>query len=119
MMTFGEVSYILGSVPHDTFSKHYCDFTNPFLQIKLVEKLNDWCSLYTDWEGAPQEITGTTKSDTSGRNITIEPYNSGCASGQLQISVNDKCVSDIEVTVTGDRGIKGTATLYKEIKNAK
>lgn len=119
MMTFGEASYILGLVPHDTFSKHYCDYTNPFLQIKLVEKLNDWCSLYSDLEGAPQEIKGTTKSDSSGRNITIEPYNSGCVSGQLQLSVKDKCSSNIKVTVSGKRGVEGTATIYQEGKNAK
>lgn len=119
MMTLGEVSYILGLVPRDTFSKHYCDYTNPFLQIKLVEKLNDWVSLYKKREGEPKVIKGTTQSDVSGRNITIDPYNSGCTSGQLLISVNNKCISDIEVTVTGNRGIKGTATIYEENKNAK
>lgn len=119
MMTQGEVSYILGLVPRDTFSKHYCDYTNPFLQIKLVEKLNDWCSIYFDWEGTPQMKTGTTKSELKGRNIFINPYNSGCASGQLQLSVKDKCSSAIEITVAGDRGISGTATIYKENKHAK
>lgn len=118
MMTLGEVYYILGLVPRDTFSKHYCDYTNPFLQIKLVDKLNDWCSLYSDSKGAPKIIQSSTKSDLK-RNITIDPYNSGCTSGQLLISVNNKCISDIDVTVTGNRGIKGTATVYEENKNAK
>ena len=114
MMTQGEVAYILGSVPHDTFSKHYCDYTHPFLQMKLVSKLNDWCSLYTDWEGKPLMKTGTTQSDVKSRNITFLPYNSGCVSAQIQLSVKEKCSSAIEITVAGNRGITGTATVYEE-----
>lgn len=114
MMTQGEVAYILGSVPHDTFSKHYCDYTHPFLQMKLVSKLNDWCSLYTDWEGKPLMKAGTTQSDVKSRNITFLPYNSGCVSAQIQLSVKEKCSSAIEITVAGNRGITGTATVYEE-----
>ena len=114
MMTQGEVAYILGSVPHDTFSKHYCDYTHPFLQMKLVSKLTDWCSLYTDWEGKPLMKTGTTQSDVKSRNITFLPYNSGCVSAQIQLSVKEKCSSAIEITVAGNRGITGTATVYEE-----
>lgn len=119
MMTQGELAYILGLVPHDTFSKHYCDYTHPFLQMKLVAKLNDWCSLYTDREGMPLIKTGTTQSDVKSRNITIPPYDSGCVSAQIQLSVKEKCSSAIEVTVAGDRGITGTATVYEEDNNAK
>ena len=119
MMTHGEVSYILGFVPYDTFSKHYCDFTNPFLQMKLVEKLNDWCSLYADWEGEPQINTGTANSDLKSRKIVIEPYNSGCTSGTLLLQVKGKCTSAIEISVSGDRGIAGTATIYEENNDGK
>lgn len=119
MMTQGEVAYVLGLVPHDTFSKHYCDYTNPFLQMKLVEKLNDWGSLYSDWKGAPQVQSGSTKSDIKGRKVIIPSYNSGCASGQLQLFVKEKCSSSIEITVAGSRGIVGTATVYEENKNEK
>lgn len=63
MMTTGEVAYILGLAPVDTFSRHYCDYTNPFIQKMLVEKLNDWFSLYKDWDGKPQFESGTTKSE--------------------------------------------------------
>ena len=119
MMTQGEVSYILGLVPHDTFSKHYCDYTNPFLQMKLVAKLNDWCSLYYDWEGTPQMESGTTKSDLKCKNIIISPYNSGCASGLLQLSVRKRCSAAIEIAIEGNRGVTGNITTYEENKHEK
>ena len=119
MMTQGEVSYILGLVPHDTFSKHYCDYTNPFLQMKLVAKLNDWCSLYNDWKGAPQIESGTTNSDLKCKNIIISSYNSGCTSGLLQLFVKGKCSAAIEIAIAGDRGITGNITTYGENKHEK
>ena len=119
MMTQGEVSYILGLVPHDTFSKHYCDYTNPFLQMKLVAKLNDWCSLYYDWNGAPQIESGTTQSDLKSKNIIISPYNSGCASGLLELIVKRKSSAAIEIEIAGNRGIKGSLTTYEVKKHGK
>lgn len=118
MMTKGEMEYILGLAPHDTFSRHYCDYKNPFLQKKLVEKLNDWCSIYYDYDSLPQFKKGTTKSGIKRRIIKLLPYNSNCLSGQIQLSINEKIQSAIEISVASDRGIKGTVTLYQEDKNA-
>ena len=45
-MTRGEVSYILGNTPLDTFSKHYCDYTNDLIQYGMIRKLDRWTSVF-------------------------------------------------------------------------
>ena len=119
MMTLGEIDYILGLAPRDTFSRHYCDYSNPFLQIKLVEKLNDWCSIYRKREEKPQFESGTTNSVLRQKNIIISPYNSNCTSGHIELYVGEKCQSKIELSIASNRGVSGTATVYEDHKNEK
>ena len=40
--TQGEISYYLGVAPPDTFSGHYCDFLNDYVQLGMVGKLTRW-----------------------------------------------------------------------------
>lgn len=42
IMYRAELNYILGISPPNTFSKHYCDYTNDFAQIMLCRKLERW-----------------------------------------------------------------------------
>ena len=114
MLTTGEIAYILGLAPVNAFSRHYCDYTNPFVQKMLVDKLNDWFSLYKDWNGKPQVESGTTKSEQKNKIIKVFPYNSGCTSGKLLFSIPEKILSDIELTIASGRGIKGNITMYEE-----
>ncbi len=118
-MTWGEIDYILGLAPRDTFSRHYCDYSNPFLQIKMVKKLNDWCSIHKKWEGKPQFEIGTTNSVLRQRKIIISPYNSNCTSGHIEFNVSEKCQSGIKLSVASSRGVSGTITVYEDNKNEK
>lgn len=116
MMTQGQVSYILGLTPADTFTRHYCDYRNPSLQMMLVEKLNDWCALYKTWEGEPQQVSGAIQKRLC---KTLYPITADCASGQLRLRIDHQLQSDIEITIASDRRIKGTITVYKEENKAK
>ena len=40
--TQGEISYYLGVAPPDTFSGHYCDFLNDYVQLGMAGKLARW-----------------------------------------------------------------------------
>lgn len=44
--TAGELSYYVGNKGPDTFSRHYCDYGNDFLQYDMVRKLYRWTSRY-------------------------------------------------------------------------
>lgn len=44
-MTQGEASYILGVNAEDTFSNHYCDYTNDAIQYAMYQKLIRWTVL--------------------------------------------------------------------------
>lgn len=46
VMTRAEVHYILGIKRPTTFSEHYCDYTNDFVQLTLCRKLERWSQLH-------------------------------------------------------------------------
>lgn len=41
-----EMHYYLGLKKPDTFSQHYCDYTNPYVQLIMARKLDRWLSRY-------------------------------------------------------------------------
>ena len=41
-----ELHYYLGLKKPDTFSQHYCDYTNPYVQLIMARKLDRWLSHY-------------------------------------------------------------------------
>ena len=115
-MTRGQVSYILGLTPADSFTRHYCGYKNSSLQMMLVEKLNDWCAIYKAWEYKPVQVSGTILKRLS---KTLYPFTADCTSGQLRLKIDHQLQSDIEITIASDRGIRGTITVYKEESNGK
>ncbi len=47
-MTKGEINYIMGVSAEDTFSAHYCDYTNDAVQYSMCLKLRRWTSKFWD-----------------------------------------------------------------------
>jgi hypothetical protein len=41
-----ELNYYLGLKKPDTFSQHYCDYTNPYVQLIMARKLDRWLLYY-------------------------------------------------------------------------
>ena len=45
-LSLGELNYIVGIDAPDTFSKHYCDYSNDFIQYGIIQKLERWTASY-------------------------------------------------------------------------
>lgn len=79
-MTQGEFNYMLGLNPKDTFSRHYCDYTNSLVQYAMVEKLNRWTALYesnlSDLKEMQPQIGNINKNR---QKILSGPYKQKCA----------------------------------------
>ena len=80
-MTRGEVSYILGNTPPDTFSRHYCDYTNDMIQYGMSRKLDRWTSVFERKSAAPSStgrlswhngINDTLKADPPGGGLVTD-----------------------------------------------
>jgi hypothetical protein len=111
-MTEGELSYILGIQPPDTFSKHYCDYSNDLIQVGLAEKLNDWCSIYKEWTGEPSIKREKTRGDDKTKNTPVVPIISDCTSAHLEFPLKSRNAKPIEISVSCDRGLSGTLSVY-------
>lgn len=59
-----ELNYYLGLKKPDTFSQHYCDYTNPYVQLIMARKLDRWLVCYDSRKQADYQrstATGTIK----------------------------------------------------------
>ena len=108
--TEGEVRYLLGLKPKDTFSAHYCDFGSDILQHKMAIKLSRWTAEYglhpmsavpihnqeifqNDWEKC---LCGSAEAPVSAT-IYILPQN-GVFSQELTIEVESRFGFDATIT---------------------
>lgn len=92
-MTRGEINYILGVSPPDTFSQHYCDYSNDFVQFGMVKKLERWTSLY---------------SLPASKSTNAQMINKLYRNGEV-ISCNSdgKCVADLDIIIDTDPSVLG------------
>ena len=47
-LSLGELNYIIGIDAPDTFSRHYCDYSNDFIQYGIIQKLERWTAHYLE-----------------------------------------------------------------------
>jgi hypothetical protein len=104
-MTRGEINYLLGITAPDTYSKHYCDYTNDAIQFSITKKIERWVSLLRFDE---KEEQSAIKSMTR---IKAGPY---ILSASINICVKIKKASKITVSVNSEYGCKGTMILGDE-----
>ncbi len=113
-MTIGEINYILGVVGNDTFSRHYCDYSNEMVLYAMVQKMSRWTSKY---ELGLYKIKGAkaTKGElhTSRQVIKSGPYQEGCASGQIVLKSESKMEETVKVTIECEHGAKVEITKYR------
>lgn len=109
-LTLGELSYVLGVQPSDTFSRHYCDYANDLSQLGILIKLARW-------------IIGR---DTPNMRPVIEEYTvsqdyiiqtgalgDGNASMDIQFEIPANC-GHVVITVNSKYGVRGNATYIKK-----
>lgn len=110
-MTIGEINYILGIDAPDTFSRHYCDYTNDYIQLGMIQKLSRWTI------GYEREIlnfisskpsSGMSKGDVQ---FDVGPYKNGVAS--VDLIIENTSDSDAEIIVNSAHGMDVETTFYE------
>lgn len=109
----GELSYVVGNKAPDTFSQHYCDYTNDLVQYGMVQKLNRWTHMHeTGAHNAAQstsEISMFTRSTTVNSDRKKNHYN---AVSITLSSPKEVSGSYIDVLVECDHGVTGSIAVY-------
>ena len=109
----GELSYVVGNKAPDTFSQHYCDYTNDLVQYGMVRKLNRWTHAHEN--GIRNAEQSTSEISTFTRNITVQSnrkknhYNAVSITMSSQQEVHG---SYIDVLIECDHGVTGSITVY-------
>ena len=111
-MTNGEINYILGVDAPDTFSRYYCDYTNDFVQLGMIQKLSRWELRYENIvakKSNPQPSLGSQFG-----NIQIEsgPYDNGVAS--IDLIIENHSDKEAEIVVKSIHGLDVNDTIYGE-----
>lgn len=107
LMSRAEANYILGLVQDNTFAKHYCDYTNDFVQIALKNKLERWSQNTINKDSISLEIEKIKKNHKITDN-TIQ---------RMEIDVDFLAApysadgSEVHIDITDNRGID--VTIYR------
>lgn len=109
----GELSYVVGNKAPDTFSQHYCDYTNDLVQYAMVQKLNRWTHMHeTDARNTAQstcEVSTFIRSTTVNSNRKKNPYNAVSITLSSPQEVHG---SYIDIWVECDHGVTGSIAVY-------
>ena len=109
----GELSYVVGNKAPDTFSQHYCDYTNDLVQYGMVQKLNRWSHAHET--GVQNAAQSTSEVSTFTRNTTVHSDRKKNHYNAVSITVSSpKEVSGsyIDVLVECDHGVTGSIAVY-------
>ena len=109
----GELSYVVGNKAPDTFSQHYCDYTNDLVQYGMVQKLNRWSHAHET--GAQNAAQSTSELSTFTRNTSVHSDHKKNHYNAVSITVSptkEVSGSYIDVLVECDHGVTGSIAVY-------
>ncbi|MBP3477956.1 MAG: hypothetical protein J6K03_00550 [Oscillospiraceae bacterium] len=109
----GELSYVVGNKAPDTFSQHYCDYTNDLVQYGMVQKLNRWS--YAHETGVQNAVQSTSEASTFTRSTTVHSDRKKNHYNAVSITVSptkELPGSYIDVLVECDHGVTGSIAVY-------
>ena len=109
----GELSYVVGNKAPDTFSQHYCDYTNDLVQYGMVQKLNRWSHAHET--GVQNAAQSTSELSTFTRNTTVHSDRKKNHYNAVSITVSptkEVSGSYIDVLVECDHGVTGSIAVY-------
>ena len=114
-LTRGEINYILGISPPDTFSRHYCDYTNDFIQLAMAHKLQRWTASFQSL-GKPDCKVSAKLLQWEGHHMAAYgPFGGGCACADLIIETDPAiCEGTLMCTIESDFGYYGSVIQYGE-----
>jgi integrase len=109
----GELSYVIGNKAPDTFSQHYCDYTNDLVQYAMVQKLNRWTHMHeTRYHSTVQsiaEVSTFTRDTVVHSNRKKNQYNAI----SITISAPQEVLgSRIDIAIECDHGVSGNIAVY-------
>jgi hypothetical protein len=109
----GELSYVVGNKAPDTFSQHYCDYTNDLVQYGMVQKLNRWT--HNHETGVQNAVQSTSEISTFTRNTTVHSDRKKNHYNAVSItlsSTQEVPGSYIDVLIECDHGATGSIAVY-------
>ena len=109
----GELSYVVGNKAPDTFSQHYCDYTNDLVQYGMVQKLNRWS--YAHETGGKNAVQSTSETSTFTRKTTVHSDRKKDHYNALSITLSptqEVPGSFIDVMIECDHGATGSIAVY-------
>ena len=113
----GELSYVVGNKAPDTFSQHYCDYTNDLVQYGMVQKLNRWT--HNHETGVQNAVQSTSEISTFTRNTTVHSDRKKNHYNALSITLSSSQEvpgSYIDVLIECDHGATGSIAVYNSGK---
>ncbi len=115
----GELSYVVGNKAPDTFSQHYCDYTNDLVQYGMVQKLNRWTHMHE--ANVRNAVQSTSELSTFTRNTSVHSDHKKNHYNAVSITVSptkELPGSYIDVLVECDHGVTGSIAVYDTGKEA-
>ena len=109
----GELSYAVGNKAPDTFSQHYCDYTNDLVQYGMVQKLNRWS--HTHEIGVQNAAQSISEVSAFTRNTTVHSDRKKNHYNAVSITLSSpKEVrgSYIDISIECDHGVTGSIAVY-------
>ena len=109
----GELSYVVGNKAPDTFSQHYCDYTNDLVQYGMVQKLNRWSHAHET--GGQNAVQSTSEASTFTRNTTVHSAHKKNHYNALSITLSptqEVPGSYMDVMIDCDHGATGSIAVY-------
>ena len=115
-MTLDEINYMIGVNAPDTFSRYYCDESNDFVQVGIIQKLCRWESIYSSLIRKQVRRTPGFGTAKGSKKIVTGPFPKGVAVLDLLIdNSDDQCV---KVSAKCPNGIYVNKTVYYGEDNA-
>lgn len=109
-LTRGELAYVLGNTPQDTFSRHYCDYANNMIQYMMCKKLERWTARCMEFaRGEPPRKYPEQKVIDEWMDL-VDPTSEKVAGAVL--TLESKHNTHLEVQVQCEHGCSGTFTWY-------
>ena len=92
-----EIHYYLGLKKPDTFSQHYCDYTNEYVQLLMTTKLDRWTNNYLP-DRTGEYSTYDNENENENVNEVFKGIDDGVPCAELDIHCHELC-DCVEATI--------------------
>lgn len=110
-LTNGEINYVLGVDAPDTFSRYYCDYTNDYVQLGIIQKLCRWELCYEHLVTKHAVTMPSFETQIGDQHIEVGPFYDGIAS--VDLIIENHSDEEAEVVVKSIHGLEVNTTVYR------